>query len=446
MYSSLSREMEFNADKVAVSTSGSEAIVSALWKLDGGSQHWNNTMNHAYLASQKKLFVSNLYEHNNLAIERTSDTQKDQLDQLPNDERGGRLFFASSENSKVGMYASHPPNDQREHNAKIPFVPCKEDERSPWLLFAKREEIQEKMTQLIYKEYLSKTLETTVAPEVFEKFIHDESKGNDLLEEYENTFENRYLHIPEKEVLLNKINEFKDADLKTVADLKKQLVSLMKPIREIESLMMKAQQISNGTIKDKSFTFNGETYKKKDLNEGYQKLLTKREQLFNEDFKEWDTTFCAVHLAMAEKAGKKASLMDHYIQHKEIAHVYKSLVTIKNTVYGELNHLQSRTDVTEREVKKFGDKVNDLVYGINKEIDKLDDITFIPLPNIDSRSELKEAIIEGGEFKKYRGNMFEGDGFATIMTSIENAIVHCQRIEQKSIGAILLFQKELNES
>ena len=44
MYSSLSREMEFNADKVAVSTSGSDAIISALWKLDTGFENWNNTI------------------------------------------------------------------------------------------------------------------------------------------------------------------------------------------------------------------------------------------------------------------------------------------------------------------------------------------------------------------------------------------------------------------
>ncbi len=53
MYSSLSREMEFNADKVAISTSGSDAIISGLWKLDPGYTKWNTTVNHAYMASQK---------------------------------------------------------------------------------------------------------------------------------------------------------------------------------------------------------------------------------------------------------------------------------------------------------------------------------------------------------------------------------------------------------
>ncbi len=446
MYSSLSREMEFNADKVAVSTTGSEAIVSALWKLDGGSQHWNSTMNHAYVASQKKMFVSNLYEHNNLAIGRTSETQKAQLEELPVDERGGRLFFTSSENSKVGMYASHPPNDQREHNAKIPFIDCEEDHRSPWLLFANKEELQEKMTQLIYKEYLNKTQESITSAEVFEKFIQDESKGSDLLSEFENTFENRYLHIPEKDVLLRKMTEYKDAGTDAITKLKKQLTQLMDPVREIEAIMLKAQQIANGTIKDKAFSFNGETYKKKDLHEGYNKLFAKREQIFNEDFKEWDTSFCALHLALAEKVGKKNELMKYYEQHNGIANVYKTLANVKTSIYNELAQLQSRSDVTEGEVRTFGHKVNDRVYSVNAEMDKLSSLDFVPLPNIETVSELKEAIIEGSEFKKYRGNMFEGEGFSTVMTQVENAIAHCQRIEQKSIGTILLFQKEMIEN
>ena len=53
MHSLLSREMEFNADKVAVSTSGSTAIVSALWKLDHGFEKWNNTLNHVFLSIKR---------------------------------------------------------------------------------------------------------------------------------------------------------------------------------------------------------------------------------------------------------------------------------------------------------------------------------------------------------------------------------------------------------
>ncbi len=78
MYSSLSREMEFNADKVAVSTSGSQAIVSGLWKLENGFTHWNSTLEHAYLAGQKDVFVDNLYAHTDHSVLETKEKFENQ--------------------------------------------------------------------------------------------------------------------------------------------------------------------------------------------------------------------------------------------------------------------------------------------------------------------------------------------------------------------------------
>jgi Zn-dependent protease with chaperone function len=70
MYSLLSREMEFNADKVAVSTYGSDAIISALWKLDSGFEKLNTTLNKAFLASKKKIFIKNLYIQNTISLDK----------------------------------------------------------------------------------------------------------------------------------------------------------------------------------------------------------------------------------------------------------------------------------------------------------------------------------------------------------------------------------------
>lgn len=132
MHSSLSREMEFNADKVAVSVAGSESIVSALWNLDNGSESWNSTMNNAYLATQKDIFSKNLYTHNTLARVRLEPGRIKQLEELSEDDRGGKQYFSVSEVSQAGMYASHPPNDHRENSAKDPFIDCPADGREPW--------------------------------------------------------------------------------------------------------------------------------------------------------------------------------------------------------------------------------------------------------------------------------------------------------------------------
>ena len=445
MYSSLSREMEFNADKVAVSTSGSDAIISALWKLDEGSNNWNSTLNHAYLAAQKKIFVKNLYVHNALVIERGAEKQKSLLSQLPEDNRGGKHYFSVSEASKVSMYASHPPNDKREDSAKVPYIDCAADERSPWLLFGNKDELQERMTTLLYKQYFDKVAEKHVAKQTFEDFIKTENQGAELLEEYDNSFQDRFMHVPELSELKKAAAKVEVPNLGMLDNLKSELKILMQPAKEIEELMSKAQQIAQGTAKEKSFSFKGIEYTKKNLENGYTFLLNQREEIFNENFKQWDTSFCALHYAIADGAGKTAELEAHYQQHDCLTKLYKKITGIKNSIYQSVNNLQEREDVTQAQVHSLTENIKQMADAINDELKALETISFVPMPNIDSIQELKEAIVEGGVFKREQGNIFENGGFNTIMSNIETAILSCQRIDQKSIGTILSFHKKLQE-
>ena len=440
MYSSLSREMEFNADKVAISTSGSDAIISGLWKLDSGFTKWNNTIQHAYLAAPKKIFTKNLYTHNNLSIFRDKDEQFQTLNALPKDNRGGKLFFTNSEHSKVNMYASHPPNNMRQDNAKVPFIDCTNDDTSPWILFSNSEKLQEQMTQLIYKQYLNKTPEQFCTTDEFEHFITTENKGKKLLDDYQNTFENRYLNIPD----LNTIASFSKNDNLSIEILKSELTKLMQPIKDIELLMEKANQIAAGTTKEKTFAFKEKSYTKKTLQEGYIHLVTEREKLLTENFKDWDKDFCSYHYQLAQIKNKQNQLIKIYKQHQNLSDFYRASVAIKNTIVNELNDIQKR-EVTDKDIKRFSNRVNDLAMTLNDELNKFNTLEFVPLPNIDNIEELKTTIIEDGEFKKQTGNIFENGGFNILYTAIENAITHCQRIDQKSIGLILEFHESLRD-
>jgi len=440
MYSSLSREMEFNADKVAVSTSGSDAIISGLWKLDGGFQSWNDTINHAYNASQKKMMVDNIYVHNLIAIDKVSKVQNELLENLPNDPRGGKTYFNTSEQSKVSMYASHPPNDLRQENAKAPYIKCEIDERSPWILFNSKEELQMEMTELVYKQYLNQTNKDIISSEDFQQFIADESLGKELLLEYSNTFENRFLFIPEVDEIKNKT-----ASHGTYESLKEELSALMNPVKDIELLIKKAQEISEGTTIDKSFNFEKREFTKNNLQEGFDLLLKKREELFENSFKEWDTSFCVYHFQLATEKGMENKLQKLYNQHNSITTLFKSIVKVKNIIFKELNELQAKDEVHQSTINSFAERVNNLVLSLNSNLDTFTDDSFVEMPNIHNVQELKESIVTNGFFEKESGKIFENGGFDKLLHSVELAISHCQRVEQKSVSIILLFHKSLKE-
>ena len=443
MYSSLSREMEFNADKVAISTSGSDAILSGLWRLDSGFEKWNDTLNNAYLASKKKLFVKNLYTHNTQALADIAEEQNSLLSNLPIDIRGGQTYFTSSLASKADMYASHPSNDKRQDNAKVPYIACEQDARSPWLLFSNPTILQEEMTRLLYKQYINSEPKEFAQDVAFKEFIVQESQGKELLAEYYHTFENRFLHIETPENLRHEAIRNQNVTAEVVKSHKKELLMLMKPVQDLEALMIKANQIAQGAVVENSFVFKDKEYKKKDLNEGYQLIMNEREELFNSSFKDWDTSFCGFHLALAKRTAKAEALLQIYTQHHTITQVYKNFVTCKNTIFTQLNELQAKGDVEEAEVTILTSSIKRQVEELNDSLSLFDNMVFIPMPNIDSIIELKEIIVTEGKFKREAGAIFENGGFDKMIGTIDNAIMQCQRIDQKSIGVILTFHKEL---
>lgn len=438
MYSSLSREMEFNADKVAVKTTGSEAIVSALWRLDNGLVNWNLTMETAYLASKKKLFTPNLYDHNNKAISRSTSQQSTLLDQLPLDSNGRKQFFPASENSKVGMYASHPANDLRERNAKTPFINGVIDDRSPWILFSDVESLQHNMTKHIYEVYLGKKPKDFASIETIESFIEAENQGKELMKKYKYTFENRFFNIPSASDLEGSISLSISED-SLLADLDQ----LMKPVNHIDCLLIKAQEIAQGTTNEKFIVFQGKSYDKKNLEIGYEKLITERELLFDQNFKEWDTKFCQFFIQLAKADSKEYELLRLYNQHTVLAKFYRELIETKNKIFANFQRLQGKGEVSHSDITMFSRNLFNKMDNLNKQLNSFNQLDFEPLLNIDSIYELQELIIEGRKFPLPKGAIFENGLFERITEALDSSILHCQKIDQKSIIAILTFHEKI---
>lgn len=444
MHSALSREMEFNADKVAVKTSGSIAIVSALWKLDFGVNYWNTIVNNAFHATKKNVYAQNLYLHLLNFKAKDKSTVENQFNELPHDTTGYKQFFSSSSNSTVSMYASHPPNDHREQNAKQPFVPCQEDDRSPWLLFRNAASLQEQMTALIYENYLGKRPTEFVDVQAFDQFIEAETRNSKLTAEFENTFANRFIYLPELDTFDN-LAPF-DGDFATaLADLKADLKALMVPVNTIEEHLITIQQIASGTVKDKTFTYKGITYAKKDLQDCFTILFNEREKLFVEDFKVWDEAFLTLYYRFAKLKNKETALLHCYQQQKNIIAIYQELIDAKNKSINGINELNGKSDVTPLMINNLAEDIRSYVNEVNKKLAVLDTAVFVPLSNLDTLDELKEAIVEGGKIGEETGPIFENGGIDRIMNAIDDAIMNCNRVENKNIDQILCFHKSLEE-
>lgn len=446
MHSLVSREMEFNADKVAVSTAGSMAMVSSLWKLDPGTVYWQTTLHHVSLAADKQQYVKNSYYHNQLSIERGKAVLSTKEAALPVDSRGGKRYFSGSESSKVSMYASHPPDHLREANAKAVFIACEPDERSPWLLFRNKEILQEQMTELIYKQYLGVEQPVThVNPGEFEAFIAEETRDEALLSEHHNTFKDRFLTIPSVVDLEQEMKHFFEPDERTLLQLKERLKKLMEPVWEMDKLLNEVREIASGTSTKKSFSYGNVTYSKKEMQLAYERVAGDREKLLNQEFTSWDASFCAFHWLMAQKLNRTSELGDLYALQRRIVMFYKLLLHAKNDLIGQFQRLQAMSEVEHTDINNYFNNANKYITRLSEELKVVENAQFVPLPNILNATELREAMLNGAKLEPLNQPMFENGEFNRLMELMELSTRGCFRVDQKVVGAILMLHKELQE-
>ena len=73
LQSSLSRQMEFHADKVAVSVSGSNAIINALYRLGPSGEAFQAAFNHLHSAFDHGKYTDNIFFHHREAFKWLAD-------------------------------------------------------------------------------------------------------------------------------------------------------------------------------------------------------------------------------------------------------------------------------------------------------------------------------------------------------------------------------------
>lgn len=443
MYSLLSREMEFNADRVAAKTSGSDAIVSALWKLNHGAQNWNTSVNHLYNANTKGISISNVYSHHTTVSEKSNIKLKELTSSLEDHPNGGKQYFINDEVSKVNMYASHPPNNSREENVKSPYINCELDYRSPWLLFDKKEKIQEQCTSVIYKDYFQIEVKENSNIEAFQSFVEQESKGLELLDNYMNTYKDRYLIVSDMESQY--YEELETSQLVAHAkNLKDELMQLHTQMESIDNTIMALNKIAEGTSKT-PITYADKKYNKKNINEGYNALFTAKTEMLNNQFTQWDQKQYTIHRILNKRLQVNDQFEDLINQHQSITHLYKSFVEKKEITINYLAELQENNEITEDNIFTVARNVADIGRDLNKIIKEFDIKNYVPLSNLESLEVLLLTIIPGKQVKTPYGNMFSNNSYNEYIQTLEYGINQLNRIDQKSIIEILTVYEEIIE-
>ncbi len=139
MQRALSREMEMQADLVAVSLTGSDALIHALHRLQAADDSWGRAWNFAArqrgnqrLTSDVFAVQSRVQEHMALIL---NDPHYIRVPSLPAQQPEQHRVFKAELAQPPQMWLTHPLNHEREANAKRHYVAAPIDQGSAWDIF-----------------------------------------------------------------------------------------------------------------------------------------------------------------------------------------------------------------------------------------------------------------------------------------------------------------------
>jgi Zn-dependent protease with chaperone function len=196
-HASLSRQMEYNADLVAASVTGSDSLVFALARLDLAGDSLGQAWTDLTAAADHGRFTRDFYYHQTRAAEflriRRNDPTLGEVPELPEDPTQTVQVFKPEDTSVPKMWATHPSNHDREVNAKQRYFRGPIDERSPWLLIENPDAAREAVTRRIYEVARKVSPAKLEEPEAIQAFIDAEHAETTYHPRYRGLYENRYI-------------------------------------------------------------------------------------------------------------------------------------------------------------------------------------------------------------------------------------------------------------
>jgi Zn-dependent protease with chaperone function len=142
----LSRQMEFQADLVSVSLTGSDELVHALHKLQAADEAWSRTLSFTNSELRQGRMPFDLFKVQTQIIKKMAhifdDEDYGQVPKITEGQAEAHRVFKSGFAQPPQMWSTHPANADREENAKKIYLTAPHDARSAWLLFDHVEKVK----------------------------------------------------------------------------------------------------------------------------------------------------------------------------------------------------------------------------------------------------------------------------------------------------------------
>lgn len=274
-YMSLSREMEFHADAVAASVSGSNNLISALQKIEISDVCYQTVLQKADELIGEKTKLENIYdshdavmityaEHNNLPLENNTPVADD-------------YFFKKFHFHKINIknqWASHPPREERNAHLQQLGIEAENDTRPAWAVFNQPGKLQQQLSAMVYKNVPGDKFEQQLNGSTFRERYQQEVNFYKLPAAYNGYFENNPMPELDMEAVHSKAAKMVTDKEYFEALFSDEWISLIKKQAgdKEDAAILKA--ITEKQIEVKTFDYDGDKKNKADAPAMLQQLET----------------------------------------------------------------------------------------------------------------------------------------------------------------------------
>ncbi|MBB4801945.1 Zn-dependent protease with chaperone function [Flavobacterium nitrogenifigens] len=412
-YHALSRQMEFHADAVAASVTGSKPLITSLLRLDLADHSFTTVLEYYGKKIPDSITTENLYSQqafvmNFIAVNSNLKVEND-LPQLTPE------FLSRFNKSKLvieNKWGTHPSTEDRiKELERLNLDVINENNALAIGLFKDGVALQNKFTNKVFS---SISYENTVVFHNNEEFVK-EYKNDFFANSFDATY-NKYYDSKNIEVLdLNSLagklpqKNLKDLFSNNAVDLIYSTISLENDINTLK-------QIVSGNFKIKSFSYDGHKFFAKNAQELVNELELDLKKI-KEEIIENDKQIYLYFLELAKNQNKDIELNELYKKIFELdkSYDYKIDFYVKMMHASEFIYRTCTVEVINEGMKLL--KKEEVKF--RKQIEKLlDDAVYEPVITVEIRASFNKYLSE--EWVYFNGNQYLEEVLQLLTESLMN--------------------------
>lgn len=459
-HTSLSRQMEYNADLVAASVTGSDPLVIALARLDFAGDTLGQAWNDLTTAADHQRYSRDLYFHQTKAAEylkaRRGDPTLGGVPPLPDDPAETVRVFKPEDTSVPAMWATHPSNHDREANVKARYFRGPTDDRSPWLLFADAPAVREAVTRRVYEVALKVKPAALEEPEAVQEFIDSEHAETTYHPRYQGLYENRYVKPGDLNELCTRgsWDEYEDRGRLAAAHARlygDELKERMDAHKARQTELDKLARVAGGAVAltGKDFEHRGRRFRLSDA----PRLLKEVEQEIDGDFA-WmhgiDREAFRTHYAMAAALGEpdRQALEDWYRFHLTAQGMHAHLAAQAREIQATLSAISGQRQLQPSDFQNALGVLRNGVESLRQVVEDANGVRLPPLKNVTPGDPLGPRLLPGGGVIRNLSpdtQTLDGEWIGRFMKQQGDVLDKLARYLFKSLGGLLALQEQIAE-